>query len=106
MDCQSFWKRCYPLSIMARTKTIGLMHGCNATSASSLRPLRVLDRLELFVPRTVGLGQLWLNLYPFRLLALPFEIAFHHQLVLLSYHPIFLLPYHFLKLLSFLLSNL
>jgi len=34
---------------------------------------------------------------PFRLLALPFGIAFHHQLVL-CYHPIFLLPYHFLSL--------
>jgi len=36
------------------------------------------------------------------LLALPFGIAFHHQLVLHSYHQIFLLPSHFLKLVSFL----
>src|SRR6218665_1972820 len=54
---------------------------------------------------SLGLGQLWLNLDPFRLLALPVGIAFHHQLVLLSYHPIFLLPYHFLKLVSFLGAN-
>src|SRR6218665_1001524 len=46
---------------------------------------------------SLGLGQLWLNLDPFRLLALPFGIAFHNQLVLLSYRPIFLRPYHFLK---------
>ena len=54
---------------------------------------------------SLGLGQLWLNLDLFRLLALPFGIAFHHQLGLLSYHPIFLLPYHFLKLVSFLGAN-
>src|SRR6218665_1579227 len=54
---------------------------------------------------SLGLGQLWVNLDPFRLLALPFGIAFHHQLVLLSYHPIFLFPYHFLKLVSLLGAN-
>src|SRR6218665_3680856 len=32
-------------------------------------------------------------------------IAFHLQLVLISYHPIFLRPYHFLKLVSFVGSN-
>ena len=32
-------------------------------------------------------------------------IAFHLQLVLLSYHPIFLRPNHFLKLVSFLGAN-
>src|SRR6218665_1351118 len=32
-------------------------------------------------------------------------IAFHLQLVLLSYHPIFLRPYHFLKLVFFLGAN-
>ena len=32
-------------------------------------------------------------------------LAFHLQLVLLSYHPIFLLPYHSLKLVSFLGAN-
>ena len=48
---------------------------------TSLRPLR-----------SLGLGQLglWLNLDPFRLLVLPFGIAFHHQRVIPSYHPIFL----------------
>src|SRR6218665_1115357 len=54
---------------------------------------------------SLGLGQLWLNLDPFRLLTLRFGIAFHHQLVLHSYHPIFLLPYHFLKLVSLLGAN-
>src|SRR6218665_2058884 len=39
-----------------------------------------------------------LDLLP--LLPLIFGIAFHPQLVLLSYHPIFLRPYHFLKLVS------
>src|SRR6218665_899414 len=39
------------------------------------------------------------------LLPLLFRIAFHLQLVLLSYHPIFLRPYHFLKLVSFLGAN-
>src|SRR6218665_740660 len=38
----------------------------------------------------------------FSVLILPFRIAFHLQLVLLSYHSIFLRPYHFLKLVSFL----
>src|SRR6218665_1030764 len=54
---------------------------------------------------SLGLGQLWQNLDPFRLLALPFGIAVHLQIVLLYYHPIFLLPYHFLKLVSFLGAN-
>src|SRR6218665_1475300 len=40
-----------------------------------------------------------LDLFP--LLALLFGIAFHLQLVLLSYQPIFLRPYHLLKLVSF-----
>src|SRR6218665_228759 len=39
------------------------------------------------------------------LLPLLFRIAFHLQIVLLSYHPIFLRPYHFLKLVSFLGAN-
>src|SRR6218665_1776079 len=39
------------------------------------------------------------------MLCLLFGIAFHLQLVLLSYHPIFLRPYHFLKLVSFLGAN-
>ena len=43
--------------------------------------------------------------YCIPLLALLFGIAFHVQLVLLSYHPIFLRPYHFLKLVSFLGAN-
>jgi len=54
---------------------------------------------------SLGLGQLWLNLDPFPLLTLPFGIAFHHQLALLSYHPIFLFPYHFFKLVYFLGAN-
>src|SRR6218665_2489950 len=55
---------------------------------------------------SLGLGQPWpcLDLLP--LLPLLFGIAFHLQVVLLSYHPIFLRPYHFLKLLvSFLGAN-
>src|SRR6218665_541119 len=54
---------------------------------------------------SLGLGQPWpcRDLLP--LLALLFGIAFHLQLVLLSYHPIFLRPYHFLKLVSFLGAN-
>ena len=67
---------------------------------SSLRPLRSLDRRELFVHRTrttmaksrsfsVAGPSLWNYL----------------QLVLLSYHPIFLRPYHFLKLVSCLRAN-
>src|SRR6218665_2039032 len=72
------------------------------TSASSLCPLRLwTGGSSLFL----GLGQLCLNLDPFRLLAILFGIAFHLQLVLLSYHPIFLRPYHFLKLVSFLATN-
>src|SRR6218665_504159 len=51
---------------------------------------------------SLGLGQPWPCLDPIPLLAILFAIAFHLQLVLLSYHPIFLLPYHFLKLVSFL----
>ena len=39
------------------------------------------------------------------LLALLFGIAFHLQLMSVSYHPIFLRPYHFLKLVSFLGAN-
>src|SRR6218665_3006424 len=56
---------------------------------------------------SLGVGQLpWpcVDLLP--LLPLLFGIAFHPQLVLLSYHPIFLRPYHFLKLVSFLGANL
>ena len=76
---------------------------------SDFRPLR--HPVVFFAPLIGGsslslrLGQLWLNLDPFRLLALPLEIAFNNQLVLPSYHPIFLLPYHFLKLVSFLGAN-
>src|SRR6218665_3766531 len=44
-----------------------------------------------------------LDLLP--LLPLLFGIAFHLQLVLLSYHPSFLSPYHFLKLVTFLGAN-
>ena len=54
---------------------------------------------------SLGLGQPWpcLDLLP--LLLLLFGIAFHLQLVLLSYHPICLRPNHFLKLVSFLGAN-
>src|SRR6218665_3571025 len=58
-----------------------------------------MDRRELFVPR---LGQSWPCLDPLPLLPLLFGIAFHLQLVLLSYHPIFLRLCHFLKRVSFL----
>src|SRR6218665_2487931 len=54
---------------------------------------------------SLGPGQPWLCLDLFSLLALLFGIAFHLQLVLLSYHPIFLRLYHFLKLVSFLVAN-
>src|SRR6218665_3627088 len=49
----------------------------------------------------LGPGQPWPCLDLFPLLALLFGIAFHLQLVLLSYHPIFLRPYDFLKLFFF-----
>src|SRR6218665_155943 len=54
---------------------------------------------------SLGLEQLWLNLDPFRSLALRFGIVFHLQLVLLSYHPIFLRPCRFLKLVFFRVAN-
>ena len=54
---------------------------------------------------SLGLGQTWPYLDPFPLLALLFGIAFHLQLVFLSYLPIFLPAYHFLKLVSFLGAN-
>ena len=50
-------------------------------------------------------GQPWPCLDILPLLPLLFGIAFHLQLVLLSYHPIFLRPYRFLKLVSFLGAN-
>ena len=73
------------------------------TSASSLHPLCFLDRRELFVPRTRTTMN---KSRSFSLLALPFGISFHLQVVLLSYRPTFLCPYHFLKLLfSWRISN-
>src|SRR6218665_185899 len=53
---------------------------------------------------SLGPGQSWSCLDLFPLLALPFGIDFHLQLVLLSYQLIFIFlrPYHFLKLVSFL----
>src|SRR6218665_2900126 len=72
------------------------------TSATSLRPLRSMERRELFVPRARTTMAMSRSL---ALLPLLFGIAFHLQLVLLSFHPIFLLPYHFLKLVSFLGAN-
>src|SRR6218665_3032549 len=68
------------------------------TSASSLPPLCSLERRELFIPRTRTTMAMFRS---FSLLVLLCGIAFHLQLVLLSYHPIFLRPYHFLKLVSF-----
>src|SRR6218665_1132079 len=76
---------------------------------SDFRPLP--HPFVLFAPwiggsfMSFGVGQPWpcLDLLP--LLPLVFGIAFHPQLVLLSYHPIFLRPYHFLKLVSFLGAN-
>src|SRR6218665_3222424 len=80
-----------------------------SVTPSDFRPL--LHPFVLYAPWTggsflsFGLGQPWpcLDLLP--LLPLLFGIAFHLQLVLLSYHPIFLRPYHFLKLVSFLGAN-
>src|SRR6218665_3067153 len=45
------------------------------------------------------------HIYLLPLLPLLFGLAFHLQLVLLSYHSIFLRSYHFLKLVSFLGAN-
>src|SRR6218665_2939209 len=75
------------------------------TSATSLRPLRSMDRRDLFVPRTRTTMANWRCLDLLPLLPLLFGIAVHLQLVFLSYHPIFLRPYHFLKLVSFLGDN-
>src|SRR6218665_1682339 len=80
-----------------------------SVTPSDFRPLP--HPFVLYAPWTdrsslsLGLGQPWPCLDPFQLLALLFVIAFHLQLVLLSYHPIFLRPYHFLKLVSFLGAN-
>src|SRR6218665_1790237 len=74
-----------------------------STSATSLRPLRSMDRRELYVPRTRTTMAMSRSFLP--LLHLLSGIAFHLQLVLLSYHPICLRPYHFLKLVSFLGAN-
>jgi len=71
--------------------------------ASGLRSIRANGVIQCV--SSLGLGQLWLNLYPFPLRALQFGIAFHHQLVLLSFQLIFLLPYHILKRVSFLGAN-
>src|SRR6218665_979222 len=76
---------------------------------SDFRPLP--HPFVLYAPWTggsfyfLGLGQPWpcLDLLP--LLRLLFGIAFHLQVVLLSYRPIFLRPYHYLKLVSFLGAN-
>src|SRR6218665_401263 len=88
---------------------------CDELSATNC-PRRIVLRRNvrepfvLYAPWTggpslsLGLGQLWLSLVPFPLLALPFGIAFHLQLVRISYPPIFLL-YLILKLVSFLGAN-
>src|SRR6218665_503386 len=67
------------------------------TSATSLRPLRSMDRRELFVPRTKTTMAMSRS---FAVIT-----TFHLQLVFLSYHPIVLRPYLFLKLVSFLEAN-
>ena len=70
------------------------------TSASSLHPLRSLERRELFVPRTrttMAMSKSFSDIDS--------SLGIHLQLLLLSYHPIFLRPYHFLKLVSFLGAN-
>src|SRR6218665_2186163 len=67
------------------------------TSATSLCPLRSMDRQELFVPRTRTTMAMSRS---FAVIA-----AFHLRLVFLSSHPIVLRPYHFLKLVSFLGAN-
>src|SRR6218665_1609542 len=55
---------------------------------------------------STNFSQTTLSLRFFRLiLPLLFGIAFHLQLVLLSYHPIFLRPYRFLTLISSLGAN-
>src|SRR6218665_1895770 len=80
-----------------------------SVTPSDFRPLP--HPFVLYAPWTSGsflslrLGQQWpcLDLLP--LLPLLFGIAFHLQLVLLSYHTIFLRPYHFLKFVSFIGAN-
>src|SRR6218665_3453781 len=79
----------------------------NSVKISEFSKVEILSHNDLrsFTFSVPNAAQLLLNLDPFRLLALPFGIAFHPQIVLLSYHPIVLLPYHFLKLVSFLGAN-
>src|SRR6218665_3526994 len=84
-------------------------HLNNSVTPSNFRPLP--HPFVLYAPwkggrsLSLGPGQPWPCLDLFPLLALLFGIAFHLQLVLLSYHQIFLRPYHFLKLVSFLGAN-
>src|SRR6218665_214194 len=69
------------------------------TSATSLRPLRSMDRRELFFPRartTMAMSRSFAVIAPFLWNRLPPSARAS------SYHPIFLRPYHFLKLVSFL----
>src|SRR6218665_3789243 len=73
------------------------------TSATSLRPLRSMDRRELFVPRTrtaMAMSRSFAVIAPSLWNRLPPSARFFH-----SYHPIFLCTYHFLKLVSFLGAN-
>src|SRR6218665_518522 len=80
-----------------------------SVTPSDFRPLP--HPFVLYAPWTggsilfLGLGQPWPCLDPFPLLAFLFGIAFHLQLVLLSYRPICRRLYHFLKLVSFLGAN-
>src|SRR6218665_155972 len=79
-----------------------LRKGRISVTSSDFRPLP--HPFVLYVPwrggsfLSLGLRQPWPCLDLLLLLPLLFGIAFHLQLVLLSYHPIFLRPYHFLKL--------
>src|SRR6218665_1908008 len=77
-----------------------------SVTPSDFRPLP--HHFVLYAPwsfLSLGLGQPWPYLDLLPLLPLLFGIAFHLQLVLLSYHPNSLRPYYFLKLVSFLGAN-
>src|SRR6218665_973041 len=102
---------CLPISTRIVKAEMGWHRNISLTP-SDFRPLP--HPFVLCAPWTggsslsLGLGQPWPCPDPFPsfpLLALVFGIAYHLQLVLLSYHQIFLRPYHFLTLVSFLGAN-
>src|SRR6218665_506257 len=81
------------LCVCFRFNPPGLMSaGLTCELSVTFKPMVSLNSIRV----DVTLGQPWpcLDLLPS--LPLLFGIAFHLQLVLLSYHPIFLRPYHFL----------